>query len=71
MIADRVEISWDGGKSKWLVRITVGEEVVRRYCDLPENAAENDLRTAAENTLRDEGYEVNNVPISVQMARVA
>jgi phosphomannomutase len=56
MTADRVEVSWDPGKSKWLVRIQGGEEVIRRYCDSPRDADEQTLRTAAEQTVRDEGY---------------
>ena len=66
MRADRTEVSWDSEKSKWLVRIAVGEEVIRRYCDLPQNANETDLRTAAQKTLRDEGYETDDVAITVQ-----
>ena len=66
MRADRAEVSWDSEKSKWLVRISVGEEVIRRYCDLPRNAAENDLRTAAQKTLQDEGYEADGAAISIQ-----
>jgi hypothetical protein len=58
MTADRVEVSWDPGKSKWLVRIQSGEEVIRRYCDSPKNADEQILRDAAENTVRDEGYQL-------------
>ena len=56
MTADRVEVSWDPGKSKWLVRIQSGEEVIRRYCDAPKNADEQTLRAAADKTVRDEGY---------------
>jgi hypothetical protein len=67
MQADRTEVLWDSGKSKWMVRITVGEEVIRRYCDLPQNTAENDLRTAAQKTLQDEGYETNGA-ISVELS---
>lgn len=66
MRADRVEVSWDADKSKWVVRIQSGEEVIRRHCDLPENAGEQDLQHAAEKTLRDEGYEADGVPISVE-----
>jgi len=33
MRADRVEASWDLAKSKWLIRIQSGEEVIRRHCD--------------------------------------
>jgi hypothetical protein len=59
MRADRTEVSWDTNKSKWLVRIEVGEEVIRRYCDLPQNADQQALRTAAQKTLQDEGYEAD------------
>ncbi len=59
MRADRTELSWDPKKSKWLVRIEVGEEVIRRYCNLPENANADALRTTARNTLQDEGYDID------------
>jgi hypothetical protein len=59
MRADDVEVSWDGAKSKWLVRIVVGEEVVRRHCDAPRNADDATLRSAAMKTLEDEGYEAD------------
>jgi len=42
-----------------LVRIQSGEEVIRRYCRLPKNAYEQGLRSAAQNTLSEEGYEVD------------
>ncbi|HET9837948.1 MAG TPA: hypothetical protein VFR84_06910 [Candidatus Angelobacter sp.] len=71
MRADRAEVSWDQEKSKWLVRIAVGEEVVRRYCNLPRNAAENDLRAAAQKTLQDEGYEADGAAIKIQQPRNA
>ncbi|HET9182412.1 MAG TPA: hypothetical protein VFP59_09785 [Candidatus Angelobacter sp.] len=57
MQADRVELSWDDSKSKWMVRIQVGEEVIRRYCDLPRSADEASLQQAAKKTLKDEGFE--------------
>ena len=59
MRADEVEVSWDSAKSKWLVRIVVGEEVVRRYCDAAKNADDASLRSAAMRTLQDEGYEAD------------
>ncbi len=71
MQADRAEISWDSGKSKWMVKISVGEEVIRRYCDLPQSAGENDLRAAAQKTLKDEGYEPEGVAISIENAQAA
>jgi hypothetical protein len=57
MRADRVEVSWDSNKSNWLVRIAAGEEVIRRYCPLPKDADQQALRSAAQQTLRDEGYD--------------
>ena len=38
MLADRADVSWDDSKSKWMVRIENGEEVIRRHCDLPKSA---------------------------------
>jgi hypothetical protein len=71
MRADTAVVSWDTEKSKWMVRISVGEEVIRRYCNLPQSASETDLRSAAQATLKDEGYELDGAAISVQQAKVA
>ena len=71
MRADRAEVSWDAQKSKWVVRISVGEEVIRRHCDLPKNADQQDLRLAAEKTLHDEGYELDSAAITVQQPKAA
>ena len=57
MHADRVEVSWDTDKSKWLMRIASGEEVIRRHCKLPKDADEQALRAAAKQTVQDEGYD--------------
>ena len=57
MHADRVELSWDAAKSEWLLRIEAGEEVIRRHCAVPKNADEQTLRSAARQTVEDEGYE--------------
>ena len=64
MRADHVEVSWDKAKSKWLIRIESGEEVIRRYCGAPKNAGEQALRSAAQKTVEDEGYEVDPSQIS-------
>jgi hypothetical protein len=65
MQADRVKVSWDTDKRKWVVRIEVGLEVIRRYCDLPHDADETRLREAAEKTVADEGYGVDAGNISI------
>jgi phosphomannomutase len=57
MRVDRVEVSWDAGKNKWLVRVQTGEEVVRRYCAVPKESDEQSLRSAVEKVVQDEGYE--------------
>jgi hypothetical protein len=71
MRADSVEVSWDSQKSKWMVEITVGEEVVRRHCDLPRSADDEALRAAAKQTVADEGYDIDPSAISVRRAQAA
>jgi hypothetical protein len=66
MLADRVEVSWDAAKSRWLIRITEGEEVIRRHCDLPKNADEQALRAVALETVRDEGYDFDASKLTIQ-----
>jgi hypothetical protein len=71
MRADRADVSWDTEKSQWLVRIAVGEEVIRRYCNLPRTANETELRAAAQTTLRDEGYELDGAAITIEQSKAA
>ncbi len=59
MKADRVEVSWDEQKKKWLARIVVGEEVIRRYCDGSKDVDQNTLRADAAKSAADEGYQVD------------
>jgi hypothetical protein len=66
MLADRVEVSWDAPKSQWLIRITEGEEVIRRHLDLPKNAEDQALRAAALETVRDEGYDFDASKFTIQ-----
>ena len=65
MRADGAEVSWDAAKSKWLVRIKSGEEVIRRHCDAPKGADEKSLRAAVQKTLQDEGYEADPARILI------
>lgn len=66
MRADRVEVTWDKGKSSWLVRIANGEEVIRRYCKISQGSDEQTLRSAVLETVRDEGYDPDPTSISIQ-----
>jgi hypothetical protein len=66
MRVDRVEVSWDATKSKWLVRMESGEEVIRRHSDVPKDADEQSLRAAAQKIAQDEGYEADLASISIR-----
>ena len=66
MRADSVEVSWDNAKSKWVIRIQTGEEVIRRYSNLGKNADEPALRAAAQETLKDEGYEADSTIVNIK-----
>jgi hypothetical protein len=65
MRADRVEVSWDGDKKKWIVRIQVGGEVIRRSCDVAKDAMEPTIRSAAQEAIKDEGYEADVVQMTI------
>ena len=59
MTADRVEVSRDEQGKRWLIRIQVGAETIRRHCQHPQNADQATLREAAIKTAADEGYTVD------------
>jgi hypothetical protein len=67
MHADKAEVTWDTSKSKWLVRIQSGDEVMRRHCDVPKSATDKQLRAAAEKTVRDDGYDIDPSAITVRL----
>jgi hypothetical protein len=64
--ADRVEVSWDSAKNKWLVRIQAGEEVVRRYSNLPKTADESTLQSATLNFVQEEGYAADASRVAIR-----
>ncbi len=63
MKADRVEVSRDEKNNRWLIRIQVGEEVIRRHCHESKNADQDTLRNAAVKTAMDEGYTIDPLNI--------
>ena len=65
MRADRAELSWDNKKSQWLVRITIGEEVIRRHVKSGKGADKPTLESLAVKTASDEGYELDPAKVSV------
>jgi hypothetical protein len=66
MRVDQMEVSWDTAKSKWLVRMVMGEEVIRRHSDLPQNADEQTLRSTAQKMAKDEGYDVDTASVTIR-----
>jgi len=57
--ADKAEVLWDEGKKSWVVRIQIGEEVVRRTCKKSQrDLAESVLRDLALQTVADDGYQI-------------
>jgi len=66
--ADRAQVSWDTDKSKWLIRLQIGEEVIRRWCNEPRGAGLETVRAAAVQTAHDEGYELDVNAVTVQPA---
>ena len=66
MRADQAEVSWDAAKSQWMVRIKIGEEVIRRHCDAPKDADDQTLRAAAEKTVRDDGYDFDSANVTIR-----
>jgi hypothetical protein len=66
MRPDDVEVLWDAAKSKWLVRIETGAEVIRRHRDVPKNADDQTLRSAVQKTVEDEGYELDPTSINIR-----
>ncbi len=66
MRVDRVDVSWDAAKSNWLVRLEMGEEVIRRHSDLPKDADEPTIRAAARKVAQDEGYEADLESVTIR-----
>ena len=59
MQADRVEIVRDEKSNRWVIKIQVGEEVIRRPCRELQDADRERLREVAVKTAADEGYTVD------------
>jgi hypothetical protein len=65
--AEKTTVNWDPAKKQWHVRIQIGEEVIKRTLEkTPENTSENDLRSKAVDTAKDEGYEVDAAQVVIQ-----
>ena len=66
MKADLVEVSRDEQKNKWLVRIKIGEEVIRRYSSERKEADPASLRSAAVQIAAEEGYAADPADVVIR-----
>jgi hypothetical protein len=66
IIADRAEVSWDHEKSQRLVRIHVGEEVIRRHWKSPRDAGPQTLQADAVKAAQEEGYDLTADKVAIQ-----
>jgi hypothetical protein len=66
MKADRVEVSRDEQSNRWLIRIQVGEEVIRRHSEEPRDIDVATLRQVAAQTAVDEGYTVDALDVVIK-----
>ena len=68
MKADSATVNWDPDKKIWRVRIQVGEEVLKRPASgrkLARDAADDVLRSAAVETARADGYEIDSTAVAI------
>jgi hypothetical protein len=64
--ADEAKVQWNADKKLWQVVIQVGAEVIRRPCPKqPHDAADESLRSAALETAKDEGYDLDSSHVSI------
>jgi hypothetical protein len=67
MHANSAKVDWDLSKKQWHVQIHVGGEVIKRHFpNQTQSAADDDLRSEAVTTAKDEGYELD--PAQVEIA---
>jgi hypothetical protein len=68
MRATKATVDWDSQKKQWLVRVQIGEEVIKRPLDkIAQDVNEEALRSKVVATAKDEGYEVD--PSTVEIVR--
>jgi hypothetical protein len=64
--ADSAQVNWDTQKKRWSVRVKIGEEVIRRPIPaIPQSAGDDVLRSAAVETVKDEGYQVDPAKVAI------
>ena len=70
--AAQAQVSWDTQKNGWVIRIQVGEEVVKRPAPkTARNAPESELRSLAVQVAKDEGYDIDPALVTITPATSA
>ena len=65
--ANQAQVKWEADKKRWIVRVRVGEEVIRRPCKGADASIENDaLKSLAIQTAREEGYELADDAVVIE-----
>jgi hypothetical protein len=65
MRADQAQVTWDEKNKNWLVRITIGEEVIRRHSKSAKDTDDQTLRSLAVKVAQEEGYELEPGKVTV------
>jgi hypothetical protein len=64
--ADSAQVNWDTAKKHWLVRVKIGEEVIRRSIPkVPQSAGDEVLRSAAVEMAMADGYQVDPAKVAI------
>ncbi len=63
---DTAAVSWDAERKRWLIRLRVGEEVIKRVAPKAAREADDEaLRSLAVKTANDEGYDLDPLCVTV------
>ncbi|MBI3683132.1 MAG: hypothetical protein HY235_22395 [Acidobacteria bacterium] len=63
--ARHAAVSWDPKKKRWLVRIEVGGEVIKRPAKVAPDAGDDALRSLAVVTAQEEGFELDPAGVAI------
>jgi hypothetical protein len=64
--ASSAKVDWNQEKKQWHVEIAIGGEVIKRWLkNHPHETADDSLRSLAQETAKDEGYELDAAQVTV------
>lgn len=65
MKANQIEVVWNEQHGKWLIRITVGDEVIRRYSEQTPDVDHITLQKEAIDLAAEEGYTFDQADVII------